>query len=424
MRRIDVLLSVGQSTQEITVSAGAAIIETESGTIGGLFNNQQHADVPLIDIYPSPSSMLTTVPGVQGGTGSLRMQGQSTNQQSPGFDGLNNDQTGGQSSNTEFFQEVTAITVNAPAASPRVASYTMTTKRGENALHGMVYYKLFSSEFDARNFSLPPELPGRSRWVVRSSRTERSSTEHGFHSAFPLDRLRRPRYRPCRNESAISRRSRRLSRNPLTNQPFPGSLVPASRISSVSAQLQTLYYPLPVVGGLVNNYPFIFPFNSDLFKGDWLLFRLDHTITAKNSIYARWLLRRTPYALQMGLPSIEWTRLRNHQQWAVVDTHLFSPSFVNTFRFGLATDYIVDGTQQAGITPPDGAKVLAATGLQSSNPGNFSGQGFPTMSISGLTTLQNDAGGVISNNYTYILMMFSATGLTTQALGGVMWLGH
>src|SRR5205807_4593558 len=151
----------------------------------------------------------------------------------------------------------------------------------------------------------------------------------------------------------------------------------------------------------VNNYPFIFPFNSDLFKGDWLLFRVDHNITAKNSIYARWLLRRTPYVLQMGLPSLEWTRLRNHQQWAVVDTHLFSPSFVNTFRFGLATDYIVDGTPQAGITPPDGAKVLTATGLQGSNPGNFSGQGFPTMSISGLTTLQNDAGGVISNNYTY-----------------------
>src|SRR5437879_6482600 len=85
VRRIDVLLSVGQATQEITVSAGAAIIETESGTIGGLFNNQQHADVPLIDIYPSPSSMLTTVPGVQGGTGSLRMQGQSTTQQSQGF---------------------------------------------------------------------------------------------------------------------------------------------------------------------------------------------------------------------------------------------------------------------------------------------------------------------------------------------------
>ena len=87
IRRIDISLSIGEATQQVTVMAGAAVIATETGMIGGLFNNQQHEDVPLVDIYPTPSSMLTTISGIQGSTGSLRINGQNTNQQSQTFDG-------------------------------------------------------------------------------------------------------------------------------------------------------------------------------------------------------------------------------------------------------------------------------------------------------------------------------------------------
>src|SRR5437762_2758849 len=45
VRRIDIPLSIGEATQQVTVMAGAAVIATETGMIGGLFNNQQHEDV-------------------------------------------------------------------------------------------------------------------------------------------------------------------------------------------------------------------------------------------------------------------------------------------------------------------------------------------------------------------------------------------
>ncbi len=406
IRRINIPLSVGETNQQVTVTAGAAVIATETGSIGGLFNNQLHQDVPLVDIYPTPSSMLTTISGIQGSTGSLRINGQNTNQQSQTFDGLQNDQTGGQSSNPEFFQEVTAITVNAPADSPRVASYNLTSKRGGNTIHGMAYYKLFTSALGARNFFAATKTPYlQHEWQIEMGGpiiknrtfivTERGSLS-GFLGSFATATV------PIRAErtgdfSSLST----VIKDPFTGQPFPGNIIPANRISSVSTQFQNLYYPQPVTSALVNNLPFIFPFNSDLFKGDWLLGRIDHNISDKNSLYFRWLMRRTPYVLQNGLPAEVWTRLREHHQFAIADTHMFSPHLLNTLRLGLAVDHISDGGQEAGITPTGGAAVLAATGLQGSNPGGFVGQGLPTISISGLTNIQNDAGGIQADNYTY-----------------------
>ncbi len=405
VRRIDIRLSVGESTQEITVTAGAAVIQTETGTIGGVFDNKQHQDVPLIDVYPSPSSMLTTLPGIQGGN-SMRINGQGTTQISQSFDGLINDQTGGQSSNTEFFQEVSAVTVNAPADSSRVASYNMTTKRGENQIHGMGYYKLFSSVFDARNFFSATKLPYlQHEWQLEmgapiiKNRTFIYGT--WFSQRIPLGSFATATVPTSQQRSGDFSSSTTVVKDPVAGLPFPGNVVPANRISPVSAQFQNLYFPLPTSPALVNNLFFTFPFNTDLYKGDWLLFRIDHNISSKNSLYVRWLMRRTPYVLQSGLPAEVWTRLREHHQFALSDTHLFSPSLLNTFRMGLAVDHISDGGQEAGVTPPGGAAVLAATGLQGSNPGNFVGQGFPTVSISGMTTLQNDPGGVVADNYTY-----------------------
>jgi hypothetical protein len=425
IRRIDISLSIGEATQQVTVMAGAAVIATETGMIGGLFNNQQHEDVPLVDIYPTPSSMLTTISGIQGSTGSLRINGQNTNQQSQTFDGLQNDQTGGQSSNPEFFQEISAVTVNAPADSPRVASYNMTSKRGENTIHGMAYYKLFSSAFDARNFFAARKTPYlQHEWQIEmggpiiKNRTFIYGT--WFSQRIPLGSFATATVPTAAERGGDLSVFTTAIKDPLTGQLFPGNIIPANRVSSVSAQFQNLYYPLPIASGLVNNYSFLFPFNSDLYKGDWLLGRIDHNISDKNSLYVRWLMRRTPYVLQNGLPAEVWTRLREHHQFALADTHMFSPHLLNTFRLGLAVDHISDGGKEAGITPPGGAAVLAATGLQGSNPGGFVGQGLPTISISGLTNIQNDAGGIQADNYTYTVddSVTKVTGRHVLKFGG------
>ena len=102
--------------------------------------------------------------------------------------------------------------------------------------------------------------------------------------------------------------------------------------------------------------------------------------------------------LVQNLPKFLWTRYRNQGQWIISDTHVFSPSVVNTFRMGVSPNSIVDGDPQAGVRPINGAEAAKAIGLQGVNRGNYSAQGFPTMNITGIQPLSTVAGGVLADD--------------------------
>ena len=151
-RRIDIALEVGAATETITVEAGAAVITTDTGTIGGGVDKRQFADTPLIDVYPSPFAVLTTVPGIQGNGWDMVISGQGRTQYSQAMDGMENDRTGEQSNNMNFFEEVQVVTVNSSAENSRIAAYSMVSKRGQSQFHGTVYYKHFNSGLNSRLF--------------------------------------------------------------------------------------------------------------------------------------------------------------------------------------------------------------------------------------------------------------------------------
>ena len=52
----------------------------------------------------------------------------------------------------------------------------------------------------------------------------------------------------------------------------------------------------------------------------------------------------------------------------VEDTHIFSPSFVNTFRVGFYKEKYTDGDPLYGVTPFKGDEAVAELGLQGVNP--------------------------------------------------------
>lgn len=416
-RRVDVLLSIGQVGETVQVSAGAAVIDTETGTIGGQLSQREIDDAPQIDNYPSPSVLLTMLPGVQGGTGGLaglRISGLTSTQQSEGFDGVINDLGGGNSNNPAFFSQITAISVNAPAEDSRIAYHNLTTKSATNAFHGSAYYRVYSSGLMARAYFAPTRTPYLQHvWDLElggpifKNRTflygmwyaEKIPLGSAANATVPT---------PAMRAGDFSGVSTQLKNPRAGYAVIPGNQVQAF-ISPVSNQLQTILYPLPTVNPTakyysVNNLPFTFSHPSDVYKGDWPMFRLDQNITQKNSLFVRWLMRRNPYILQNGLPTEVWTRWRDEQQWAIGDTQVFSPHLVNTLTLGMSREFIKDGEAIDGTTPLDGADLVGQVGLQGSNPGNTHGQGLPTMSISGLTTLQNDAGGVQSNNFIYTYM--------------------
>lgn len=403
IRRVDAMLAVGAAVEKVTVTEGAAVISTESPTLSGTFSSKQNDTAPLVNIYPTPYSLLTTLSGVQGGGGVYPVvNGQQQGQQSQSFDGIPNDLTGEQSNNSNFFEEVSAITFNAPAESSQPVEINEVSKRGSNTIHGVASYKLYDSVLNARQYFSDIKTPYlQHEWDLEAGgpiiKDKTFFYGQWFAQRIPLGTPE------IASVPTLAWRQGQFSStiiDPQTGQPFANNTIPASRMSSVAQAFQNKYYPTPTNTniGPVNNYFFTFPFNSDLYRGDWLSGRVDHNLTQKNSVFARWLMRRTPYVLSLGLPDLLWTRLRRHQQWAAGDTHVFSPQLLNTFKFGVAFDYIVDGQTEAGRTPANGADVLTETGLQGSNPSGLTGEGFPEIDISGLNSLYGVAGGVKADN--------------------------
>ncbi len=405
VRRVDPVLAIGATSTSVVVSAGAAVINTESAEISTTFDAKQNDKTPLVNIYPTPYALLTTAAGVQGGYGTYPiMDGQQQNQQSQSFDGIPNDLAGEQNNNSNFFEELSAQTFNAPAESAVPSNINLITKRGSNDFHGVESYRIYDSVLNASEYFPPPKTPYlEHEWNIAVGGPIYKNRTF-FYAEWFAQRI--PLGTPViASVPTVQWRQGQFQQtiiDPLTGQPFPNNTIPANRISSVALAFQNTYYPAPTGAyasqAPVNNYPFVFPFNSDLFKGDWPLVRIDHNLTKSNSLFVRWLMRETPYVLNNGLPKLVWTRLRRNQQWAVGDTQILSSQLVNSFRFGLSYDYIIDGQSEGGQTPPNGAAVLAATGLEGSNPSGLTGQGFPSISISGLTAMSNVPGGVKADN--------------------------
>lgn len=400
IRSLNVTLAIGSATTQVTVSAGAAVINTQSAALSTTFSAKQLQNAPLINTYPSIYSLVTTTSGVQGGGGSFPvMNGQQQTNQTQLYDGIPSDLDGQQSNITPFFQAVSATTTNAPASSAVPGVINLVTFRGTNRFHGLASYKIYDSVLNASQYFPPPKTPYlQHEWNigVGGPILKNKLFFYGgwFAQSIPLGT-------PFNiSVPTLDYRQGVFSKtiiDPMTGQPFLNNTIPTSRISPVSLAIQNEFYPAPT-GEFVNappvdNYPFVFPSNSDLYKSNWVLGRIDYNIAQNNSFFIRWDMRTTPYLLNDGVPNAIWTRRRLINQWGIGDTHIFSPHLVNNLRLGLDVDHIDDGRPERGKTPPDGAAVLQAIGLEGANPGNSQGMGLPTISISGLTTIQDVPGG-------------------------------
>ncbi|MGH9660055.1 MAG: carboxypeptidase regulatory-like domain-containing protein, partial [Bryobacteraceae bacterium] len=412
VRRVDIVFQVGSTAETITVEGGAAVITTESGMLSGTITSQNFKDSPHVNPYPSVYAMLTTVPGIQGSGWQVRVAGQAPLQASQGFDGIENDRYGGNTNNTSFYEEVQVSTANNTADNARLSSFNMTSKRGANQFHGGAYYKHFNSALNARNFF----DPGKTPFIQHESHVEASGPifrdRTFFYASWFRHRMPLGTFKNATVPSLPMRRGDfrqfnlpgQVIQDPLAaadaagnRTPFPNQIIPANRFNAVSLKTQDTFLPEPNQGDpnvyTSNNFGFVHPFHYDFYKGDWPFLRVDHNITANNTLYVRFLRGRFPYILDRNLPKFIWTRLRDHRQWAISDTHVFSPTMVNTFRLGINPNLARDGDEFEGVRPLQGDEAVAAIGLQGVNRGSYKAQGFPTMNITGIQSLSTVAGG-------------------------------
>jgi hypothetical protein len=411
IRRVDARLQVGETSEQITVTEGLQVITTEGASISKRVEaSKDYKELPFATVHGGPAAMLSMQPGVQGRGWDIVAVGQSSGQTTLSFDGLANDRTGNQQNSVPFLEEVVLRTVSVSAEQSRVVGLESVSKSGSNTFRGSVWYQHINSALNSRAYF----DPNKSVFLHHNWQAEASGPifkdKTFFYGSWISERYPAGSFVRITVPTAGMRQGdfshfTGTLKNPLTGGTFPGNMIPANMLNPTALKIQELYIPEPNLGGagaLTNNLGYAYQYPTDKFQGDGLFGRLDHQLTAANSIALRVFKGRTPYVLSASsYPGFDFTRVRKYQRWQISDTHIFSPTLVNTFRFGWTPNTMLDGGEVDGFTPRKAKDAIAAIGLQGVNRLGFDGPGFPTMAISGITTLSQNGGGYQQNHTDY-----------------------
>ena len=403
-RRLAIELALGTVATEITVSAGAAVIETEGSQITGGFNNDDFIESPMsYSFFPHAQMMTQAAVQTNSGGWGIRIAGQGRGQAQQQMDGVANDGILNLVNNMNDFEELKVQTSGQSAEFSRSVGLTMTGKSGGNDFHGRFYYDLLNSGLNARNTFEARKTPFKQHRYGLNVNGPIFKNKTFFYFGYSAIRIPSGSFRLI-NVAPVAFRSGDFSSvsdpvmDPTTGQPFPNNQVPTTRFSDISRKVQEEFQPTPNRGDAstrANNFEFVHPYPQDILKWDSITPRVDHHFGNKNNLYVRFINRITPYILARDYPWATWTRERDHHNIVVADTHIFSSNLVNEFRWGWIKDYIIDGTTIEGVSPVFGDDVVQRIGLQGVNPQGLSAMGFPRMDITGLQPMRVRQGGVV-----------------------------
>lgn len=423
--QLDYRLQVGNVRQEVTVTGGTPLLNTETTDLGNVVSRTPLIQLPLNGRNFAQLGLL--VPGTNGGAvGEIRSTGNGNETQRNGaeivangargsfntylIDGLNdNDQLVGTVKVFPNLEDVEEFKVQIGNYDAEYASggavVNVTTASGSNGLHGSAFEFLRNSALDTRQYFDPPNsIPPYKQNQFGASlggpirknkmfffvdyqglRIHESSSgilteptaamRSGNFSGYPATIYDPSTYDPVTN----------------TRQPFAKNAIPLGRLDPVAQSLLATM-PLPNLPGVSNNLR-VNTLEADAQdQGDA---RVDYVISPSDSMFVRFTDGRaditypdTPLYIGSTLNPLAFAAggatgsLRpNHDpslQGTLQETHILSPSLTNQFAIGYTREVL-------NVAPLDaGNNTSAKLGLLGSDsPGQ--GNGLASLSISGFS---------------------------------------
>jgi hypothetical protein len=362
------------------------------------------------------------------GSGSLTVNGQRSTNNNFSLDGVDNNEpqfgTIGVFPNPDAIAEFKVTTSIPPAEVGRAAGAVINTtiKSGTNEFHGSGYYYGQNSALNAYHPKLKRDRSDAiSRGVADLSPFNKAVQQiHEFggtiggpiirnRTFFFADYLGQRNNIPFPASSTVpTARSRNgdfsefpTIRNPYTGQPFPGNVIPDALISPIAKRLANLF-PQPTINvlnpGQFNNNFFTQRANKE--RIDNYEVKIDHKLTEENSLTGRFneqKLKTGRANLLNALPTAGFgagDEVGNTRQITVSDTHAFSPTLLNEFRFGLTQINI--GIFNCGVGGACGTSATFADdiGYPNANDGSLEASGGPGLGNfgNGFTEYLGDGG--------------------------------
>jgi len=349
--RVDVPLAVGEVTSTVEVSGGGALVQTDTAVVGNVISRREVTEMPVRG--REFSQLATLLPGVRatGTTGgalitqfatAITVGGTSGNKNNYTVDGVDN----------------TFNVWNGPAMNPSIdsiqefridrslfsaefgrggAQLHLVTKAGTNQYHGVLWEYLRNRVLNAGNY-----VSHRRDNVIRN--------QYGANLGGPIRRNKlffffnwesqreRSSVQPLGTVFTDAMRRGDLAgypkvvTDPNTGQPFPGNVIPTSRLNPLSLSLMDSMLARANLPGFQNNL--IRPFTT---SRDWNQYigRVDYQISSKDTLFVRISQQpRRGISAPLAATSINHNEDFNFINGGIGWTRIWSSRLISETRFG------------------------------------------------------------------------------------------
>ena len=443
--RVDAKLELGALTETVSVSAESqSNITVESPAIIRGLDEQQLRDLPRSS--RDMQSFLLLNPNVLGGSDDMQFLGGRTY-------GVTYVQDGQASTNAIFgtvgnsapgldaLSEIQVLSNSYSAEYGGLAGVVVTTKRGGNAYRGSAFYDFNANELNALTYNQklsgverddPNGDTDAHRWgaslggPIRSDKTFFFANYEGSNEKAIFGGSRGTVPTAAMRAGDFSGTSFAF-RDPLTGQPFPGRVIPASRLDPIAQNVMSFFYPLPNQGTLANGYGVFQQFVPKTRIRHRADVRIDHEATKNDSIFLRASYqRRDPQTIQFEAgnaftdqPILD--RVLNTASAIGGWTRILSPTMVNELRIGYNYD---NSKRQSTYNVADVSSQLGVEVAPSIGPERV---GFPRFTFSGSNIPASIIDAGRNGDRTLTQNSFSISNNTTFVLGahsvkaGALW---
>jgi len=368
--RIDIALETGAVTETVNITAETPLLETESGTLGGIIENRQVMSLPTLGRNPQDFRLL--VPGVVlNRDGNSIAQGGLVRKDPYYIDGAHSSShvwAGNPvNPNPDVIQEFKIVTNSFSAEFGETSGSIMqsTTKSGTNAIHGTLFEFLRNDKLNAGNYYTHArpilrqnQYGGTIGGPIRKNKTfyfgDMQFTTQRGQAAFNNLTVPTPAFREG-NFSTLSN----VAGVPIpifdpatTTGPnnqrtaFAGNVIPASRISPAARNVQALY-PLPQINTNFANYTNFGSVQNDNVEYD---IKVDHNLTDVDKFFVRYSGRMTDSTPANAFPGSQsggrnpgqlgFGATKNHSRQVVANyVRILSPRVTNDLHLGWFQTY-------------------------------------------------------------------------------------
>ena len=372
--RLDLAMTVGAVSETVTVSGLATTVDTVSGTLKTVVDQERIERLPLngrnptqlmqlvAGVLPDRSDLTsgTTYPGVRP-VSSSGARGNTTNYVLDG--GSNNDHYSNAPNpmpNPDALQEFSVQTNSFSAEYGRNvgAIVNAVTRAGTNRFQGLAFGYFRHHRFNATNFFTPGVDDGlkRNQFGGTFGGPIVRNRTFFFGSYQGTQEDRRPTSRTTLVPSAAMRAgdfsaiSRQLL-NPVTGQPFANNQIPTSMFSPAAVRILNEWMPLPNPGGGDNPLTLRFEQPQSLDDHQYLA-RVDQSFSDRHRMYGRaWVSRAStpPYLASGNILTSQFGRTWQNTVASVNDTFIIRPNLLNN----LVVTFNRTNNRNYQIYPPD-----------------------------------------------------------------------